>query len=137
MEKRIRTYRAWMDELLKREGGDWKKIREEHLVQVGFFQHERMIHLIVTITFALLTMLSLCALVIVGSVGGNPLSFLILVIALLVLLVPYVRHYYILENEVQKMYVQYDEICRWICKEEGSDETSVWNNEYGQTGGHA
>ena len=27
---------------------------KEHLVQVGFFQHERLIHLIVTVTFALL-----------------------------------------------------------------------------------
>ena len=26
---------------------------QEHLVQVGFFQHERLIHLIVTVTFAL------------------------------------------------------------------------------------
>lgn len=27
---------------------------KEHLVQVGFFQHERQVHLIVTVTFALL-----------------------------------------------------------------------------------
>lgn len=32
-------------------------------------------------------------------------------IALLILLIPYVRHYYILENEVQKMYGQYDALC--------------------------
>ena len=50
-----------------------------HLIQVSFFQHERLIHLIVTVTFALL-----------------------------ILLIPYIRHYYILENEVQKMYGQYD-----------------------------
>ena len=31
----------------------------EHLVQVGFFQHERLIHLIVTVTFALLEMLAI------------------------------------------------------------------------------
>ena len=30
---------------------------------------------------------------------------------LLILLIPYVRHYYILENEVQKMYGQYDALC--------------------------
>ena len=29
---------------------------------------------------------------------------------LMVLLIPYIRHYYILENEVQKMYAQYDRI---------------------------
>lgn len=32
-------------------------------------------------------------------------------IAQLILLIPYVRHYYILENEVQKMYGQYDALC--------------------------
>ena len=32
-------------------------------------------------------------------------------IARLILLIPYVRHYYILENEVQKMYGQYDALC--------------------------
>ena len=31
---------------------------------------------------------------------------------LLVLLVPYIFHYYTLENETQKMYAQYDEIIK-------------------------
>ncbi len=33
---------------------------------------------------------------------------LVLDILFMILLIPYVRHYYILENETQKMYVQYD-----------------------------
>lgn len=53
MERRILTYRKYMDGLLLREDADWEQIREEHLVQVGFFQHERLIHLIVTVVFAL------------------------------------------------------------------------------------
>ena len=76
---------------------------KEHLVQVGFFQHERLIHLIVTVTFALLEMLA-----IVLSVISDSLFTLLLPIVILILLIPYIRHYYILENEVQKMYVQYD-----------------------------
>ena len=76
---------------------------EGHLVQVGFFQHERLIHLIVTVTFALLEMLA-----IVLSVISDSLFTLLLPVVILILLVPYIRHYYILENEVQKMYVQYD-----------------------------
>ena len=43
-----------------------------------------------------------------GTEGAE--SWLFVVAAFLVLLIPYVRHYYILENEVQKMYGQYDEI---------------------------
>lgn len=80
---------------------------EEHLVQVGFFQHERLIHLIVTVTFALLEMLA-----IVLSVISDSLFTLLLPVVILVLLVPYIRHYYILENEVQKMYGQYDRMRR-------------------------
>ena len=80
---------------------------KEHLVQVGFFQHERLIHLIVTVTFALLEMLA-----IVLSVISNSLFTLLLPIVILILLLPYIRHYYILENEVQKMYGQYDRMRR-------------------------
>ena len=64
---------------------------KEHLVQVGFFQHERLIHLIVTVTFALLEMLA-----IVISVISDSLFTLLLPIVILILLIPYIRHYYIL-----------------------------------------
>ena len=80
---------------------------KEHLVQVGFFQHERLIHLIVTVTFALLEMLA-----IVLSVISDSLFTLLLPIVILILLIPYIRHYYILETEVQKMYGQYDRMRR-------------------------
>ena len=80
---------------------------KEHLVRVGFFQHERLIHLIVTVTFALLEMLA-----IVLNVISDSLFTLLLPIVILILLIPYIRHYYILENEVQKMYVQYDRMRR-------------------------
>ena len=76
---------------------------EEHLTQIGFFQHERLIHLIVTVTFALLEMLAILL-----SVIADSLFSILLPIVILILLIPYIRHYYILENEVQKMYVQYD-----------------------------
>ena len=76
---------------------------EEHLVQVGFFQHERLIHLIVTVTFALLELLAILLSMIVNS-----LFTLLLPVVILILQIPYIRHYYILENEVQKMYAQYD-----------------------------
>jgi len=111
MEKRILTYRNYMDELLLREDVDWERIREEHLVQIGFFQHERLIHLIVTVIFALFAVLSVgMAFLLMALETDGAGSWLLVVAAFLVLLIPYVRHYYILENEVQKMYRQYDEI---------------------------
>lgn len=70
-----------------------------------FFQHERLVHLIVTVTFAILTMISIVAALMIC----NPLLYA-LTLLFLVLLLPYIMHYYTLENEVQKMYVQYDRI---------------------------
>ena len=111
MEKRILTYRHFMDEMIKEimEKHDKSKeelelIRQEHLTQVSFFQHERLIHLIVTVTFAILEILSLLMTLI-----NADLFALLLAVVVLVLLIPY---YYILENEVQKMYKQYDAICK-------------------------
>ncbi|MCM1102398.1 MAG: hypothetical protein NC079_08725 [Clostridium sp.] len=111
MEKRILNYRRYMDELLAREDADWEKVRAEHLVQVGFFQHERLIHLIVTVIFAVLTVMAICMSFLLMSIGAEgAIGWLAVVAVFLVLLIPYVRHYYILENEVQKMYAQYDRI---------------------------
>lgn len=62
-----------------------------------------------TATFAILTFLAF-----LGCMTAFRPELLALVALLLVLLVPYIRHYYILENGVQKLYVYYDlltEIC--------------------------
>lgn len=111
MRKRILAYRNMIDELLKKlENGEQKEdlgqIKSEHLVQIGFFQHERLIHLIVTVLFAMLEFLSFFMCLVVTNIGT-----ILLTVAVLILLVPYIRHYYLLENEVQKMYVQYDRMC--------------------------
>ena len=120
MKKRILTYRKYIDSLLASDKqSDWKYIKQEHITQVAFFQHERLVHLIVTVTFAVLELLTVCAYVIVGAIDST-LSFPLLILALLiiVLLIPYIKHYYLLENEVQKMYVQYDRIAQKAYEEE-------------------
>ena len=119
MKKRILTYRKYIDFLLASDKQyDWKYIKQEHITQVAFFQHERLVHLIVTVTFAVLELLTVCAYVIVVALDST-LSFPLLILALLilVLLIPYIKHYYLLENEVQKMYVQYDRIAQKVYEE--------------------
>lgn len=107
-----------IDEILEKnqENTDWSQLMEEHQVQIAFFQHERLIHLIVTVTFALLFVGALTLLL----SGGN-LFLILLPVALLVLLVPYIMHYYLLENGVQHMYAQYDEIKKHITSEKNLD----------------
>lgn len=118
MKKRILSYMNKIDEILtqNQEETDWEALMEEHQVQIAFFQHERLIHLIVTVTFALLFVGALVLL----SLGNSPF-LLLLPLALLVLLVPYIMHYYLLENGVQHMYVQYDEIKKHITSGQNLD----------------
>lgn len=109
MEKRLKDYLQYMGDV------DFNRFSEEEckdmaakmLVQIQFFQHERLIHLIVTVTFAILTVLSVLSFLALVQVG-----LLVLSILLVVLLVPYIRHYYILENGVQKLYTYYDELVK-------------------------
>lgn len=114
MRKRILEYRKMMDELLKKlEAGssdvDISALKTEHLTQIAFFQHERLIHLIVTVLFAILEFMAFLFVLIMPNIGTILLTF-----AVLVLLIPYIRHYYLLENEVQKMYVQYDRLVKLL-----------------------
>ena len=117
MKERILNYMAYIDQLLADDAGkneeDYKKIIEEHKLQLTFFMHERLVHLLVTLTFALLAFATFFALVFAFQPGLAALF-----IALLVLLVPYIMHYYLLENGVQKMYRQYDEMYKRACERE-------------------
>ena len=67
-------------------------IIQNHLIKLSFFQHERLIHLLVTILFALLTMLSFIFLFINPTIPTALLTGLFFV-----LLIPYIFHYYFLE----------------------------------------
>ncbi len=131
MEERLKHYLRQtghiVDELEKerREGvpengkGSCDRIRKEKqelLVQIGFFQHERLVHLLVTVLFALLTML-----VFIQAVTAFSLWSGVLLLSLLVLLVPYIRHYYILENGTQKLYQYYDRL-EALLKDGGDDK---------------
>ena len=111
MKNRILRYMEYVDNILEKNetGLSYEEILQEHMVQIQFFSHERLIHLLVTITFALLTFGTFFLLVLSFSPG-----VVCLFIALLVLLVPYIMHYYLLENGVQKMYQQYDGLLRRI-----------------------
>lgn len=111
MYKRLCNYIAHMekqtnpDKLKKLSKEEVDALTKELLTQIQFFQHERLIHLIVTHMFALATVIVLVAMTYFKTV-----SMLILFVLLLVLLFPYIVHYYHLENGTQKLYTYYDRI---------------------------
>ena len=117
MEKRLKEYIKYMETIARENSSGLSSDKKDEairdlLIQIGFFQHERLVHLIVTITFAILDMLSILGTLIIASMGNDIIAMLVLTAFFLVLLIPYIKHYYILENEVQKMYRQYDEILK-------------------------
>ncbi|MDD3959268.1 MAG: hypothetical protein PHF65_03615 [Oscillospiraceae bacterium] len=79
------------------------------LRRISFFQHERLIHLMVLILFALLTFGSVVVMLVTGEymIGIAAVLFL-------ALLIPYIVHYYHLENGVQRLYSLYDEIAAFL-----------------------
>lgn len=112
MEERLKNYIKKYEELINiTYAKDAKPLPDEErhrllddlLIQISFFQHERLIHLIVTVLFALMT-----TLVMLGMIITFEPILVALMVLLLVLLVPYIRHYYILENGVQRLYTFYD-----------------------------
>lgn len=82
---------------------DLDSVIEEHLIKIKFFMHERLIHFLVTMLFALMTIITFFFTLVHVSLG-----LILLVILFIALLIPYIFHYYYLENGVQYMYKQYD-----------------------------
>ena len=98
----LHDYIKDIDSLLKS-----KKISEEdiekHLIKISFFQHERLIHLLVTLFYALFSMIFLAA-------GFVHFIFFAIASIMFVFLMFYVVHYFRLENGVQYLYKQYDKM---------------------------
>lgn len=102
MKKQLYGYIEKVTQRLK-DSEDLEELKESMRTNIGFFQHERLIHLIITMTFAVMTILSL-------AMSLQQLYLLPLFVLILALTVPYVFHYYFLENGVQKLQRLYNEL---------------------------
>ncbi|MEQ8236931.1 MAG: hypothetical protein ABRQ23_09150 [Syntrophomonadaceae bacterium] len=109
MRRRILCYRRQIEKILAADSPDtdWNLLLTAHLTQVSFFQHERLIHLIVTVTFALIVVLLMHIMLFAPE---SSLLLLIFFLAAALFLCFYILHYYILETNVQYFYTQYDRI---------------------------
>ncbi len=107
MTKQIRAYLEILERFFSEERSDdeLSAMRRELLQRISFYQHERLIHLIVTMSFGVFFMLSLIIYLTQGGVG-----IMLLTLIFLVMLAAYIKLYYFLENSVQKMYQYYYKI---------------------------
>ena len=108
--------RKYIDEEMK--NAPEEKTREvlaEFETKISYFQHERLIHLMVTLAFAIFLLFEIFTLFVM------PIDFIVagilLVCLFLGLTIGYVMHYYFLENSVQKMYHMRDEIRYFLVKD--------------------
>ena len=102
MKKYLYDYIGEVDSLLN---NNKSKINDDvisnHLIKINFFQHERLIHLLVTLFYALL-------LIVFMALGTLSFMFYFISLIISIFLIFYIIHYFRLENGVQYLYKQYD-----------------------------
>lgn len=107
MYKYLQAHEKRMLELLASvDDQDWESIRSYHLIQTGFMQHERLVHLIVTLAFAFVMLGAYTISAVYPGAGTIALDVILTVLEIF-----YLVHYYRLENGVQRWYVIYNRIC--------------------------
>jgi ABC-type bacteriocin/lantibiotic exporter with double-glycine peptidase domain len=112
MKEYILQYKEKLEKQLENPNisyAELKRLKAYHEKHIEFFQHERLIHFIVTFLFAILTVLAIGVVIFAFS-----FPLLLLALILLVMTLTYVIHYYFLENSVQEFYKTYDKICGMI-----------------------
>ena len=92
-----------------------RKVLSEFETKISYFQHERLIHLLVTLFFALFLLFEIYCLFVLPT--EFLISGILLVLIFFGLTIGYVAHYYFLENSVQKMYHMRDEIRDFLVKD--------------------
>ena len=103
MRKELKAYLKEIREIDKKEKVKNKTaVIEELSNQIKFTQHERIVHLIVTVFVGLSTLLLLGL-----GITTELLGFVYVSLITLVLFFFYILHYYFLENTTQELYKHY------------------------------
>ena len=102
----ITTYMKAVEAALENEDTDFETLKREHLVQIEFIQHERLVHLMVTIMCCLLLFIGLGVFFVSGMTAFMAVNGL-----MLILVFSYLLYYFFIENSTQELYKQYNRIC--------------------------
>ena len=101
MKKQIKEYINEVEEKIYK-NEITQEYKKDMLNYISFYQHERLIHLIVTL------FVGICAIIFfLAMLYFEKLSITIIFIILIILFIPYIFHYYFLENNIQKLYTLY------------------------------
>jgi hypothetical protein len=83
-----------------------KELLKHHCEMIRNFQHERLVHLLVTFFFSGLLILGIIVLFVPKGSEFAAVDILLLtnIIIIFTIMIFYIRHYYFLENGTQKLY---------------------------------
>lgn len=107
MRERLQEYLNYIEEATSKElsDADKEKVFKDFMIQIKFFQNERLIHLIVTVIFAIIAIFTTLANFFIVSLWLMPFLLIMYILVFF-----YVRHYFFLERGVQKLYLYYDKL---------------------------
>ena len=105
MKKYLQDYIKEIDNLLDSNSKIDDDIIKKHLIKIDFFQHERLIHLLVTLFYGLMA-------IIFTAFGFLYYLFFVIATIVFIFLIFYIVHYFRLENGVQYLYKQYDKMLK-------------------------
>lgn len=101
MKKQIKEYIKEVEEKIYK-NEITQEYKKDMLNYISFYQHERLIHLIVTL------FVGICAIIFfLAMLYFEKLTITIIFIILIIIFIPYIFHYYFLENNIQKLYTLY------------------------------
>lgn len=103
MKDYLYKYVEETDKKIEDKNTDLNELKKEHLIKISFFQHERLIHLLVTLFYALFMIMFF-------GFGFLFIGYQIAGLMILIFVLFYVIHYFRLEWKVQYLYKQYDKI---------------------------
>ena len=101
MKDSLKEYSNELKKLSEKNVSISDKELEYHYIKIKNYQHERLVHLIITVTFAFITLFSL-------YFAKSNITYLVITLISFIMLVCYIMYYYYLENTIQKLYKYYD-----------------------------
>ena len=104
MKKQIKEYIEEVEKKIENKEIT-KEYKNDMINYISFDQHERLIHLIVTVFVGICAVLFFLAMMCFEQI-----ILIAIFIILLLLFIPYIFHYYFLENSIQKLYLLYKDI---------------------------
>ena len=109
MRERLQEFLDHMEMVTSKELSDNEReaVFNDFMKQIQFFQNESLIHLIVTVTFAIIAIFTTLANYVLQSI-----CVFVFLLAIYILLLFYIRHYFFLERGVQKLYLYYDKLVK-------------------------